>query len=78
MPAGEAWDVVHDRDPAMFQSLYSGDGSHPSYDGSYLTALVMLNRLLGTELTAIDVLRDGAGQPRAPIALHADAAMVGL
>ncbi len=78
MPAGEAWTVVHDRDPAMFNSLYAGDGSHPTYDGTYLTALVMLNRLLGTDLTGLDVLRDASGQPRAPLQLHADAAMVGL
>lgn len=78
IPVGEAWNVVHDRDNTDFRSLYAGDGSHPSFDGSYLTALVMLNRLLGTDLTAMDVLRDANGQPRAPIALHDDAAMVGL
>ncbi|MFT5858468.1 MAG: PKD repeat protein [Flavobacteriaceae bacterium] len=35
-PVGVAWKEVRDNYPAI--NLYSGDGSHPSYEGSYLAA----------------------------------------
>jgi PKD repeat protein len=35
-PVGVAWKYVRDNHPEM--NLYSGDGSHPSYAGSYLAA----------------------------------------
>lgn len=38
-PAGMGWKAVIDDDPSI--ELYSGDGSHPNINGSYLTACIM-------------------------------------
>lgn len=35
-PVGSAWRYIRDTDPSI--NLYAGDGSHPSYEGSYLAA----------------------------------------
>lgn len=35
-PVGSAWRYIRDNYPAI--QLYSGDGSHPSYEGTYLAA----------------------------------------
>lgn len=35
-PVGSAWRHIRDTDPSI--NLYAGDGSHPSYAGSYLAA----------------------------------------
>ena len=35
-PVGSAWKYIRDTDPSI--NLYVGDGSHPSYEGSYLAA----------------------------------------
>lgn len=35
-PVGSAWKYVRDNHPTI--NLYAGDGSHPSYEGSYLAA----------------------------------------
>lgn len=35
-PVGSAWKYIRDTDPSI--NLYVGDGSHPSYAGSYLAA----------------------------------------
>jgi len=35
-PVGSAWKYIRDTYPSI--NLYSGDGSHPSYEGSYLAA----------------------------------------
>lgn len=45
MPAGEAWLAAWRRDRNM--PLYSNDGFHPSVAGSYLAALVIVQRLTG-------------------------------
>jgi hypothetical protein len=37
-PAGVAWKYIRDHHPSI--QLYTGDGSHPSYAGSYLVASV--------------------------------------
>ena len=54
-PAGEAWRAVINDDPDI--ELYSGDGSHPNINGTYLTACVMYATMfqspsLGTTYTA--------------------------
>lgn len=38
-PVGMGWKTVIDDDPSI--ELYSGDGSHPNINGSYLTACIM-------------------------------------
>ena len=43
LPAGDAWRAAWKRDPAL--ALYGPDEFHPSAAGSYLAALVMVNRL---------------------------------
>ena len=35
-PVGSAWKSIRDSFPSI--NLYAGDGSHPSYEGSYLAA----------------------------------------
>ena len=48
--AGDAWRVAWQIDPEF--RLYGADGFHPSYLGSYLSALVLSETLLGS---AVDV-----------------------
>jgi len=45
-PAGEAWRNYPDR-----SSLFTGDGSHPSAKGTYLTACTMLETIWGVPCT---------------------------
>ncbi len=40
-PVGLAWKHAMDNDPDSLINLYSGDNSHPSLSGTYLTACVM-------------------------------------
>lgn len=50
IPAGLAWRATFQRDPmGDFLGLYSRDGSHPAFAGSWLTALVLLHHLVGVE-----------------------------
>lgn len=44
-PAGEAWRLALERGTPV--SLYMRDGFHPTLEGSYLAALVLLSRLRG-------------------------------
>ena len=44
-PVGEAWRAAWRRDPAI--ALYSGDGLHPSIEGSYLAAIVIYATIAG-------------------------------
>src|SRR5207244_11819025 len=45
-PVNEAWSLAWDRQSTL--RLYSSDGFHPSEEGSYLAALVMVGVLAGT------------------------------
>jgi hypothetical protein len=45
LPAGDAWRAAWKLDPAL--ALYSADGLHPSREGTYLAALVIVQRALG-------------------------------
>ena len=45
LPAGDAWRAAWKRDASL--ALYGPDNFHPSAAGSYLAALVMVNRLFG-------------------------------
>lgn len=56
-PVGLAWKQAMDNDPTGNINLYSGDNSHPSVAGTYLTACVMYatlfqKSLVGTPYTA--------------------------
>ena len=46
-PVGDAWVAAFDDDPAA--PLYGPDGLHPSREGSYLAAVVLLARLRDTD-----------------------------
>jgi hypothetical protein len=46
-PAGDAWLAAFSADPGA--PLYDPDGLHPSREGSYLAAVVLLARLRGTD-----------------------------
>jgi len=45
LPAGDAWRAAWKLEPAL--ALYSADGLHPSREGTYLAALVIVQRALG-------------------------------
>jgi hypothetical protein len=45
LPAGDAWHLVMQRQPSI--ALYSEDGLHPTFAGSYLAALVIYQGLYG-------------------------------
>ena len=45
LPAGDAWRAAWKRDPAL--ALYGPDDFHPSPMGTYLAALVIVNKLFG-------------------------------
>jgi hypothetical protein len=49
LPVGEAWRAVWRRDAKI--SLYGSDGFHPTPEATYLTALVIYQRLTGTNPT---------------------------
>ncbi|MEM7038673.1 MAG: PKD domain-containing protein [Bacteroidota bacterium] len=51
-PAGVAWVEARNRDPQI--SLYTGDGSHPNYTGSYLTACVFYATMYRKAPTALN------------------------
>ena len=46
-PAGEAWRLALAADPGV--ALYGGDGFHPAPLGTYLTALVLYERITGRD-----------------------------
>jgi hypothetical protein len=45
LPAGDAWNIVLQQQPSI--ALYSEDGLHPTFAGSYLAALVIYQGLYG-------------------------------
>ena len=56
-PVGMAWARVHDLEPDM--ALHLGDGSHPTAIGSYLSACVLADTLLGRRLSGLPVKLTG-------------------
>ena len=47
IPVGRAWQQTFERDAeGDFRALYSRDGSHPAFLGSWLSAAVILNHLV--------------------------------
>jgi hypothetical protein len=52
-PVGRAFTHIHDADPARFQTLYAGDGSHPGLPGTYLAACVLGGAWTGRDVGAL-------------------------
>ena len=53
-------------DPSSsFYRLYSGDGSHPSLDGSYLAGCVILGAISGLDPRSLSWVPDGLDPARA-------------
>lgn len=60
LPAGEGWRAAWARDPSL--ALYAEDGFHPSPLGTYLAALVIVERLTGRSAVGLPrTLRTRAG-----------------
>ena len=54
IPVGLGWQRTYERDAESdFRALYSGDGSHPARPGTYLSALIILNHLIGLDLDRV-------------------------
>ena len=51
LPVGDAWRAAWKRNSSL--ALYSPDGLHPSREGTYLAALVIVSRALGLEATGL-------------------------
>jgi hypothetical protein len=60
-PAGDAWHVALLAHPGL--PLYSGDGYHPSEMGSFLTALVVYQRLTGRDPRTLAPHAFSSGNP---------------
>jgi hypothetical protein len=54
LPAGEAWRIAGKAAPEV--ALYSKDGLHPTVEGSYLAAAVIVARLYGKEASGLPAL----------------------
>ncbi len=63
LPVGRAWRQTYERSPEDdFRELYSNDGSHPAYPGSYLAGVTILSRLTGVEPAAFLPVGDGPAE----------------
>lgn len=61
----EAEGMVPSDPGSAFHALYSGDGSHPSLEGTYLTAAVILGAVTGGEVVDVDWAPGGIPSDRA-------------
>lgn len=59
LPAGMAWLEAWDRDPTL--ALYQEDGLHPTEMGTYLSALVIYQRLYNRPLTGLGTIAKVGG-----------------
>ncbi len=48
-PIGQAWAIVQEQSPELFKKLYTGDGSHPSLHGAYLSGAVIYAQVTGAD-----------------------------
>jgi hypothetical protein len=60
LPAGEAWLTAWDDEPSL--ALYGSDDFHPSPLGTYLAALVMYERITGSDARALPPVAVVAGE----------------
>ena len=58
-PAGEAWRVAWETDPDL--EFYGSDGFHPTLLGSYIAAVVMMERLTGYDPRELPPVIQGSG-----------------
>ena len=72
LPAGEAWRAAWERDATL--ALYSADGFHPSPLGTYLAALVVVERLTGR--SALGLAREIRTREGTRISVPAGAALL--
>lgn len=72
-PAGDGWTAF-----GNLQVLYSPDGLHPSVPGTYIAALVLLERTLGVRPTSLPATIPGGNLPEASVRLLQEAAQVAL
>jgi hypothetical protein len=71
-PAGIAYQLIYDdtilaggtETSSPFSNLYSGDGSHPSLQGSYLSACVIYAAYTGLSVTELEWAPEGIGAER--------------
>jgi hypothetical protein len=61
IPAGEAWRIAIAADPTL--GLWSGDNFHPGGTGTFLTALVIYERITGHDARALPAKGFAAGAP---------------
>jgi hypothetical protein len=59
LPAGEAWLTAWDNEPSL--ALYGGDDFHPSPLGTFLVALVMYERITGSDARELPPIAVVAG-----------------
>ena len=78
LPVGLAWRQTWMRDAdGDFRALYSGDGSHPAFLGSWLSAAVILNHLVDLDPDDAQPLNDRPSAEQLP-GLRADVRAVSL
>jgi hypothetical protein len=66
VPAGEAWRIALAADPEV--RLYGPDGFHPSATGTWLTALVIVERLTGRDARTLPPVAPAMpGMPTMPV-----------
>ena len=70
-PVGDAWREAWKRDPAL--ALYSPDGLHPSREGTYLAALVIVARAL--DVSPVGLPAEGIAPATAKVLQGAAAAV---
>jgi hypothetical protein len=71
-PAGIAYQLIYDEtiwaggteSNSLFNDLYSGDGSHPSVQGSYLSACVIYAAYTGLSVAELEWAPEGIGVER--------------
>ena len=75
-PGGDAWLAAWDEAPS--QALYGPDGFHPSVTGTYLAALVILERIAGIDPRSLPATIPGNGLDQATVRALQRAARVAL
>ena len=70
LPAGEAWRVAWETDPSF--PFYGADRFHPNVNGTYLAALVIVERLAG--LPPVGLARSFTTPSGAPVTIAVDTA----
>ncbi|HEX5818585.1 MAG TPA: hypothetical protein VFY20_06895 [Gemmatimonadales bacterium] len=75
-PAGDAWVAAFEADPAA--PLYGPDDFHPSLEGSYLAAVVLLARVRGIDPLSLPSTIPGSSLPEPRVRALQRAAVVAL